>query len=882
MKIYLKNIRQIAFIFLLILLLAKMSKAQVYEQKIKVLLLFKIAENIEWQNENNIKEFNFYVLSKDSALIQELRSVNNTYLLKNKKIKIKPIIDLNYIQASQLIFIGQEYNDLLIKNYDSLNKNNILFITESIKNHKFTMINLERNKENTNFIYQINPENIEKAGLNFSENLLLYGGSVVDFKKLYSKKSTQLINQKDSYKKLENEFAFIKSENDSIKNETQKLKKNIDTLLAVIKTKELKVKHLEVYIHKLNKDIVQKDTTLLRKSEQLNRFIEATNQLQKKIKNAEEQLLKLDLSIEKNKEFINEQNARINQQETTITEKDDMLSQNQQIMKLQRSILFVSIALGFVSIVLFYIYIRAYKAKKKLSENLELLVDKKTKELQKSQQHFKSLFESSPIGLLEIDLSEVSKYLKSLGKSKKQIFEELRKNGEITEKTAGKVILKNINAEIKKLFELEDTLIIQTKFIKKYILNHLSDIYTQYQLIVSENKFFNTYETERKINKNKKINVKINWVLLNQQNKLSNMLVAIQDITEIKRYESELKKHKNHLEEIVIERTKEIQKLNDELFINNENLTTKNLKLLNQQERIKLLNNKLLDSNNDLQSKKEHLQKTIEQLQTTQKQLAQSEKMASIGLLTAGIAHELNNPMNFINVGNQVLKNLFVKISPILNFYQQYGTDMYNHLDELKDLSKIFFNKNIKTSIETIISNIDEGVNRSKSIIKGLTSYSRVDTDLPEMYNMKKAVQDNLLILKSKYKERIVIEESYQGNMEINCFAGKINQLLLNILSNAIDAIEQEGKINIKVCPDKSKENLIIIISDTGKGMTNEEKSKIFDPFFTTKKVGKGVGLGLYISYSIIQQHNGKIMVYSQKEKGSKFIISLPKILNIS
>lgn len=147
---------------------------------------------------------------------------------------------------------------------------------------------------------------------------------------------------------------------------------------------------------------------------------------------------------------------------------------------------------------------------------------------------------------------------------------------------------------------------------------------------------------------------------------------------------------------------------------------------------------------------------------------------------------------------------------------------------------------------------------------------------------MKKAVQDNLLILKSKYKERIVIEESYQGNMEINCFAGKINQLLLNILSNAIDAIEQEGKINIKVCPDKSKENLIIIISDTGKGMTNEEKSKIFDPFFTTKKVGKGVGLGLYISYSIIQQHNGKIMVYSQKEKGSKFIISLPKILNIS
>lgn len=881
MNRYPTTTKLIAFVFLF-LLTVKIGKTQGYEQKIKVVLLFKIAKNIEWQNENNIKEFNFSILTTDSSFVQEIKNVSTTYLLKNKKVKINHISNLNNINHTQLIFIGQEYNDLLIEKYPLLNKNNILFITESLKNHNFTMINLERNKENTNFIYDINPENIEKAGLNFSEDLLLFGGSTVNLKKLYSKKSTQLINQKDNYKRLENQLTLIKSEKDSIKAETQSLKQNIGKLLNNIKEKELKVEKLEDYIGILNKDIKQKDTILIQKSVQLNSFITETNLLKNKIDNAEKQLSKLDSSIVKNRKFINRQNYIISQQENTIIKKNDMLSQNNQIMKLQRIILFISIALGFLSLIIFYIYIKAYKTKKKLSENLEILVNEKTKELQKSQQHFKGLFESSPIGLLEIDLSEVSKYLYSLEKNGEEIFNELKKNGEITKKTAQKVILKNINTQAKRLFELEGKPSFEPKFIEKYIFNHLNDIHTQYKIIIAGQKYFNSYETERKINNSKKINVKINWVLLNEENKFSNILIAIQDITEIKRYEKELRNHKNHLEEIVIERTKEIQKLNDELFTNNENLTTKNFQLLNQQQRIKQLNNRLIDSNNDLQNKKEHLQKTIEQLQTTQKQLAQSEKMASIGLLTAGIAHELNNPMNFINVGNQVLKNLFAKISPVLNFYEKYGTDIYNHLEELKELTKVLFDNNIKNSIKTVLNNIDEGVIRSKSIIKGLTSYSKVDSDLPEIYDIKKAIQDNLLLLKNKYKERIDIIENYEGDRKINCFVGKINQLLLNILSNAIDAIEKKGKITIKVYPDKSKKNLIIVISDTGKGMTNDEKSKIFDPFFTTKKVGKGVGLGLYISYAIIQQHNGKIMVYSQKEKGSKFVVYLPKNLNNS
>lgn len=296
-----------------------------------------------------------------------------------------------------------------------------------------------------------------------------------------------------------------------------------------------------------------------------------------------------------------------------------------------------------------------------------------------------------------------------------------------------------------------------------------------------------------------------------------------------------------------------------------------------QQDEIDRLKEELLSSNETSKSQKRELEFTVENLKLAQSQLIQSEKMASVGVLTAGIAHELNNPINFVSGNVYPLQKDLDEIFSIIKKYDEAIsanklTDFFTEIEALKEEMEYSF---LIQEIYSLLKGIEEGANRSTEIIKGLRSFSRLDDEQCQFYNIHEGIDSSLVLLQNKIKDKINVRKDYGDFEGIECFPSKLNQVIMNILTNSIQAMEGQGELFIQTV--SSAIGVKIIIKDNGKGMTPEVKEHIFEPFFTTKDVGKGTGLGLSISYGIIEKHNGNIDVISESGKGTEFIISLPR-----
>jgi signal transduction histidine kinase len=254
----------------------------------------------------------------------------------------------------------------------------------------------------------------------------------------------------------------------------------------------------------------------------------------------------------------------------------------------------------------------------------------------------------------------------------------------------------------------------------------------------------------------------------------------------------------------------------------------------------------------------------------------QSEKMASLGQLTAGIAHEINNPVNFVTSNVSPLRRDIADLLAILTQYEnlvatQQFQEKFRAVEELK--KKLEF-PHLQQEIENLLNGIQEGARRTTEIVRGLRNFTRLDEDERKPADINKGIESTLLMLQHQLKNRVEVIKDFGNMPEIMCYPGKLNQAFMNILVNASQAIAGPGKICIKTSYDG--EIVAISIKDTGKGMTEEVKRRIFEPFFTTKDVGEGTGLGLSITYGIIEEHDGNIEVYSTPGKGSEFIITLP------
>ena len=268
------------------------------------------------------------------------------------------------------------------------------------------------------------------------------------------------------------------------------------------------------------------------------------------------------------------------------------------------------------------------------------------------------------------------------------------------------------------------------------------------------------------------------------------------------------------------------------------------------------------------------LKKSLDDLKAAQAQLIQQEKMVSLGQLTAGVAHEINNPVNFISGNINPLRRDF---ADLIHLLKKYDSKLSGD-EEMDKLKKELDVEYTLKEIEELISGIESGASRTAAIVSGLSNFSRLNENQKKSADLNEGLKSTIMMIKSSLGERIQLHTEFGDLPEIVCFPGQMNQVFLNILNNAIQAIEGKGEIRIRT--SFSDKEIRISIGDNGTGIKEEIRNRIFEPFFTTRDVGKGTGLGLSISFGIIESHHGRIDMTSEVGKGTEFVISLPASLS--
>ena len=264
------------------------------------------------------------------------------------------------------------------------------------------------------------------------------------------------------------------------------------------------------------------------------------------------------------------------------------------------------------------------------------------------------------------------------------------------------------------------------------------------------------------------------------------------------------------------------------------------------------------------------LSDAIDKLKSAQSQLVQSEKMSSLGQLVAGIAHELNNPISSVYVNTPMLKQY---VADLVATIDQTLLNKNEHtLQESLDNIDYDF---IKEDILELLNAQEDAAKRIRDIVLSLRTFSRLDEAEIKSIDLNQGIDNTIGILRHEIKHRITIHKDYHLEQSVECFPGEINQVILNILANAAQAIEGQGNIWITTSVYENSYARICIIDD-GTGLPQKVIDKVFDPFFTTKAVGVGTGLGLSISYGIIEKHHGNISVENITPHGAKFIIDIP------
>jgi len=321
--------------------------------------------------------------------------------------------------------------------------------------------------------------------------------------------------------------------------------------------------------------------------------------------------------------------------------------------------------------------------------------------------------------------------------------------------------------------------------------------------------------------------------------------------------------------------TAEIQTLSLTIARENERLITEQNILLETE--VNARTQQLIEANADLS-------KTIEDLKSTQMKLVETEKMASLGQLTAGIAHEINNPINFVGSNVKPLRLDFLELFNLIDRYNAAGLspnkdEMLIAAEQYREQIDLVF---LKQEILSLLDGIEEGASRTTEIVQSLRTFSRTDELVLKPADLNTAVLNTLILLRSTIPYNIEIKTVLNKLPLLNCYPGKINQVLMNLINNSIQAIKSKKNNDpncITIITTDFPEYISVKIDDTGVGMSTEVKQRIFEPFYTTKAVGEGTGLGLSIVFGIIEDHRGTITVNSEPGKGTSFTITLPKNL---
>lgn len=819
--------------------------SQIPEYKIKAALILNIASNIEWPNERNIKEFGILIVDSDTLIYNEIRSVETSYKLKGKPIRV----NLSSPPVSKpteysIIYLSHSYSPLVNSIYQQIVGKGVLIVTDEGTERLLTMVNLFLNQEKQNVSFEINRHTLEENGFTLSPKLVALGGSFIDIKELYLKTYHQLIEENKKLQQLQTDLTRYQQEKAEYESEIRTLNERVNRLNQNTAVLEKQYSNASV-------SLKQKDSLLLIATKELAEKVAESQKLQTAINkqvalinSSRSQLDSLNRQIVKTQKVLDQKQKEIEEQDIVISEKESI------ILKQQRRFFIMLIALVGISFTLAFAF-WAYSIKRKLNIKLEKQVEIRTNELNISRQHYQRLFENSPVAMLELDLSLLLNYVTSIGIPLDTMYEVDRSFSIAKVREGLKYIqVVNVNNAALKLlgFESKDDAI--ENYIRTYSEESLETFREIYKALI-ERRQFSEYESIRNTKEGRKLFVVLKWIVLpGYSHDYSRVLLSITDITKLKEYEKELTQHRDHLEEIVEERTQEIIQLNK----------------------------MLQESNEELLIKTEELEQTIHMLEDAQKQLVQQEKMASLGMLTAGIAHEINNPINFISGSQQAIESLLDELWNSLNIYRENALKYspQNITYELETNNSVQVEE-LYNSIKLMLRNIEIGIERTTGIIRSLKAFVRSDSKEYVPVSIPETIADVLNMLRSNYKDRIEVIQHYDQDLpKVKCYPNQLHQVIMNLVANAIDAIPGEGKIYISGQYSSSDNSVTIRIKDTGAGIPSDIQEKIFDPFFTTKDAGKGTGLGLYITYNIIKSLNGDIKVNSAPNQGAEFTVTLP------
>lgn len=313
---------------------------------------------------------------------------------------------------------------------------------------------------------------------------------------------------------------------------------------------------------------------------------------------------------------------------------------------------------------------------------------------------------------------------------------------------------------------------------------------------------------------------------------------------------NQLKFHEKRLQNQVAERTKAIfsEKEKAETALKTTEAAQQNLKI-----------------------KTEELELALVQLRKTQSQLIQSEKMISVGQLTAGIAHELNNPINYIFSAvlplRRDVENLLATIEHLVDSFPG-NREQINQILKLHDFYEV------GEEIPVLLEGIEDGARRTDLIVRSLRNFSRLDEDIPKKIDLLLNIENTLFLLRNRIGEQITIIRDFEEIPMVDCYPGQLNQVFMNLLQNSLDAISGKGTLTLRSWREGSE--VFLSFTDDGAGIPEGVLPKIFDPFFSTKEIGQGVGLGLFVCYGIIKAHQGQITVSSTLKKGTTVTVMLP------
>lgn len=326
--------------------------------------------------------------------------------------------------------------------------------------------------------------------------------------------------------------------------------------------------------------------------------------------------------------------------------------------------------------------------------------------------------------------------------------------------------------------------------------------------------------------------------LRDHQGKIIGAIETLQDVTKRHQAEDELLVYQSHLEELVLARTQE-----------------------------------LAETNVRLASEQAELQNLLSKIDEAQAQLLQSEKMAAIGQLAAGVAHEINNPIGFVNSNLGTLKSYIANLFEVIEAYEKMEiSGDQSLLKAARQRADLEF---LRDDLPSLLAESQDGLSRVTRIVQDLKDFSRVDQAERQLADLNAAMESTLNVVRNeiKYKADVVLELA--DLPQVDCVPAQINQVFMNLLVNAAQAIPQRGKIFVRSGLENG--HVWFEVEDTGKGMSEETRRRIFEPFFTTKPVGQGTGLGLSISYDIIvKKHGGRFDVRSEEDKGTCFRLWLP------